>query len=155
MARKPLQVHVFLYRFRCGRWEYALLQRTDTPYCWQGVCGGVEDGETLEDAARRELLEETGVKDKALPLHKLQMQTGLPVNIFREEARKAWKPNLWIVPMYFFAIPYENDPILSEEHTAFCWLPYEKAYEKIFFTDQKVALFELHMRLTEGDFEDK
>lgn len=30
---------------------------------WQPVCGGVEDGEDLTDAVKREVLEETGITD--------------------------------------------------------------------------------------------
>ena len=52
MSRQPQQVHIWLYREN-GRaeWEFAVFQRSDNPDCWQGVCGGLEDGETLEEIA--------------------------------------------------------------------------------------------------------
>ena len=61
MARQPVQIHVYLYREKDGRNEYAIFQRADDTFCWQGISGGLEDGETEEQAARRELFEETGL----------------------------------------------------------------------------------------------
>lgn len=62
MARQPQQVHIWLYRQNAqGKWEFAVFRRSDCPDCWQGVCGGLEEGETLEEGARRELLEEAGI----------------------------------------------------------------------------------------------
>ena len=61
MARRPEQVHIFLYRHSEQGYEYAVFQRSDTDYCWQGVCGGVEDEETPDQSARRELMEEAGI----------------------------------------------------------------------------------------------
>ena len=79
MARQPIQIHVFLYRKRGDQIEYAIFQRSDLPACWQGVCGGVENEETPEEGARRELFEEAGVTGK-LPLYKMDCVSYIRAN---------------------------------------------------------------------------
>ena len=71
MARQPRQVHIYLYRQRGDAVEYAIFQRADMPECFQGVCGGGEGDETLEQAARREVFEEAGVTGN-WPLYRLE-----------------------------------------------------------------------------------
>ena len=41
--------------------EFLLLERRRPPGFWQSVTGSLEWGETADDAARRELIEETGI----------------------------------------------------------------------------------------------
>ncbi|NMA95514.1 MAG: NUDIX domain-containing protein, partial [Clostridiales bacterium] len=60
MARLPIQVHIYLYHKQDRQYKFAIFQRSDNSMWWQGVSGGVEEGETIEKAARRELYEETG-----------------------------------------------------------------------------------------------
>lgn len=146
MARQPIQVHIYLYRKRKEHSEYAVFQREDMPFCWQGVCGGLEDNETAEEGARRELYEEAGV-EVTLPLYRLESVSYLPVNIFNVESQKAWGSDVVVVPIYFFAMPFDGMINLSNEHTDVKWLPYEEAYELVFYTDQKIALYELNERL--------
>ena len=68
MSRQPKQVHIYLYKKNLnGCYEFAIFQRADNELWWQGICGGVEEGETIELGARREVFEEAGVSDK-LPL---------------------------------------------------------------------------------------
>ena len=55
MARQPRQVHIFLFRQRDDMYESAIFQREDMALCWQGICGGVEGEETLEEGAKREV----------------------------------------------------------------------------------------------------
>lgn len=71
-------------------------------FCWQGICGGVEDNETIEDGARREIFEEAGIKEH-LPLYPLESISYLPDDIFSDDTRAAWGKRVVVVPMYFFA----------------------------------------------------
>lgn len=65
--RQPVQVLVYpLKTTDCG-WEYLLLRRiASRGGFWQGVTGGLEEGEDLVKAAERELLEETGLVPSTL-----------------------------------------------------------------------------------------
>ena len=58
---EPMAAGIVLYAEDTGRW--CLQQRSDQvsdPGVWSTWGGGVEPGETLEDAVRRELAEEGG-----------------------------------------------------------------------------------------------
>ena len=61
MARQPLQVIVIPFRERDGGgYEFAVFHGADASM-WQFIAGGAEDGETVEEAARREAGEEAGI----------------------------------------------------------------------------------------------
>lgn len=147
--RQPKQVHIFLYRQQNGRYEYAVFQRADMLVCWQGVCGGLEDDETLEQGARRELMEEAGITQQ-LPLYPLEAMCYLPAGIFDEKRAHLWSEETVLVPMYFYAMPYDGEIRLSEEHADVKWLPYKEAHDRIYFDTQKTSLYELNERLTHG-----
>lgn len=146
MARQPKQIHIYLYRKRGETLEYAIFQRSDLQTCWQGVCGGLEDDETVEQGARRELFEEAGIAEH-LPLYPLDCVSYIPSGIFDEETRKRWGMEVVVLPMYYFAMPYDGEIKLSEEHTDVQWLPYRQAYRRLYFEDQRIALYELNERL--------
>ncbi|MCL2772846.1 MAG: NUDIX domain-containing protein [Oscillospiraceae bacterium] len=149
MARKPENIHVYLYRKNAGNEiEYAIFQRSDDPNCWQGVSGGVEDGETIEQAALRESFEEAGTSLSA-PIYGLDTVSYLPADIFSEHT--AWGKDIVVCPMYFFAMSFDGNIILSYEHTEVRWLTYQEAYNLVYWHDQKTALWELNQRLERGN----
>ena len=51
---------------------------------------------------------------------------------------------------YFFAMTWDGQVRLSNEHLAMRWLGYEEAYDLIYYMDQKIALYELHEKLRRG-----
>lgn len=150
MARKAMQVHIYIYRYRNGVYEYGIFQRSEDRRWWQGITGGVESGESLEEAARREILEESGISDE-LPLYRLDNISCLPGYLFDTKTREAWGEDVVVIPMYFFAMPYDGEIKLSHEHTGFQWIPFKQAHDLIYFHDQKVGLWELKERLDRGN----
>ena len=143
MQRQPIQVHVYLFRKTNNGYEYAIFQRSDLTVCWQGICGGLEDKETIIEGARREIREESGIT-KAFPLYKLDTTSYLPDVIISKSEREHWNDDVIVIPMYYFAMEYDGEIVLSDEHLQFKWMCYQDASDLIYFDDQKTALYELN-----------
>src|SRR4030067_332586 len=60
MTRTPFKVLVLpFHRDRSGQIQYAIFKKGED--YWQGIAGGVEEGETYMEAAKREAGEEGGI----------------------------------------------------------------------------------------------
>ncbi|MFH1420498.1 MAG: NUDIX domain-containing protein [Candidatus Aenigmatarchaeota archaeon] len=98
---------------------------------WDFPKGHVESKESVEETARREILEETGLKDvKLVPgfEHKISY-------FFTKNKRRVHKE------VVFLLAETKSEKIkLSFEHKGFKWLSYGKASERLTFKNAKDVL---------------
>jgi 8-oxo-dGTP pyrophosphatase MutT (NUDIX family) len=64
MSRTRTQVEVIVFRIINNETSFLILKRNESKGSfWQPISGGVNEGEDVVDAAKRELEEETGIKE--------------------------------------------------------------------------------------------
>lgn len=60
----PIRIQAIVYYLVNAELQVLLIKRIEQDGgFWQTVTGGLDDGEKLDDAVRREVSEETGIKD--------------------------------------------------------------------------------------------
>lgn len=98
---------------------------------WDLPKGHIEKGEKELDTVRREVEEETGLRD-------IEFVEG-----FKEWIKYFFKfqgKNIMKFVTFYLAEAKTKDVKISEEHLGFKWLPYEKALEKLTFKNAKDIL---------------
>ena len=114
--RAPFQILAIPYRRIGEDLSYCVFHRADIDQ-WQFIAGGGEDAETPEEAAKREIFEES------------------------------WPADTYVVPEYAFGFVCEGALMLSHEHLECVWLYYDEAREKLKWDSNRTALYELNCRL--------
>jgi len=124
-----------------GNIEYLLL---DYGRHWEYAKGHVNRGESDLDAAVRELREETGITD----VHVVEGFRHELVYFFRDRRKGLIRKTV----VFFLAETSVGDDevLLSEEHIAFAFLPYEEAVKRVTFAGARQVLRAAHERLTGG-----
>lgn len=98
--------------------EYLVVHRSpDNHPCWHVISGGVEQGETDEEAAVRELREETGLDATVEPLDFSFTHDGIHVECFLAETPGSW------------------EPVLDWEHDDYRWLPRDEAAALLYWPE--------------------
>ncbi len=110
---------------------------------WGFAKGHVEQGETEIETAKREINEETGIKDlkiipgfKELEKYFFKKSYGL-----EGEARKK-APWVFKLVVFFIAETKTKEIKISDEHIGFVWLPIKEAIKKTTFKNSKKLLKE-------------
>jgi dATP pyrophosphohydrolase len=118
--------------------EYLLLKRLpERNGLWQPVTGGMEEGETREEALRREVKEETGVKNIVAVIE------GLYYFEFSD-------PNLNQEYVYGVEVSPSEEIVLDrEEHSEHKWCSFQEALQLLHWKENKEALRKLNMTLTQ------
>jgi dATP pyrophosphohydrolase len=121
--------------------EVLLLERALRPGYWQSVTGSVDyDDEPLEEAARREVAEETGIDARSGRLERWNV-------VYTFEIYRQWRhrfaPGTLHNVEHVFALELarrEAVRLAPAEHLAFAWLPWREAAAKCFSWSNRDAI---------------
>ncbi len=110
--------------------KYLLLHYCDGH--WDFPKGHIDPGETKQQTAHRELLEETGLRAILKP----GFETNISYIFSNKEQQKVQKT------VYFFIgeLKENKKVVLSHEHKDFLWLPFDSALEKLTYHNSKEIL---------------
>jgi 8-oxo-dGTP pyrophosphatase MutT (NUDIX family) len=134
MEMKATMIQAYVYRRDAdGTVNYLLLRRAFGerlyPGMWQMVTGRLEAEERATDAARREIFEETGLRDARLAV--------VP---YVASFYFAPDDSVHHVPVFAAEAPADFGVRLSAEHDEAAWLPYEEAWARLVFPGHREGL---------------
>lgn len=124
---------VILYHRTNGKITYLLLHNVSGH--WDFPKGKLESGETLEQAALRELHEEAGLRAQLLPGFKQSLSY-----FFKEHDGMLIHKTV----TFFIGETQETAVTLSDEHDDFGWFDFKQALEQISYKNAKEILTQAH-----------
>ena len=123
--------------------QVLLLERADHPGYWQSVTGSQNRGESLEETARREVREETGLTPAAHSLQDWHIENRY--EIFAEW-RHRYPPGVTHNTEHVFGmmVPAPVPVRLTRrEHLNYAWLPFREAAGRCFSWSNRDAILRL------------
>jgi dihydroneopterin triphosphate diphosphatase len=140
----PISVLVVIYQ---SNGEVLLIERADKTNFWQSVTGSLDAiDEDLALAAAREVLEETGIDVKSLPVNSLQnMRHQIEYEIY-PQWRHRYAPGVTRNTEHWFSLMVPGHvqiTLAPREHVAYQWLPFKEAASKCFSRSNGEAILQL------------
>ena len=128
------KVCVFIFKRTMRGYEFLLLKRPEKHgNIWQPVTGHMEKGEKPLESAKREVLEETGIKEV------IRIIDPEFAYEFTSEAKKNYKEYL-----FGFEVPQIIEEItISDEHVNYSWLNAETSKQMLYWPNNKQSLDKL------------
>ena len=122
---KPAHAGGIIYREKNGYKEFLLVSAKRFPFIWVLPKGHIKRSETEEQAAVREVKEESGMK----------------VSIIRKIGdSQRWRWNFEKQVTAFYLMKYEGIYSKNRENRKIQWLSLRRAIQKLFYSDQKQIL---------------
>ncbi len=119
----------FVFRWHNGNFELLLLKRLNEKH-YDLPKGHIEKGETEEQAAKRETLEETGLKVSFIP--PFRQAVSYTFHNGKTRVRKS--------VVYFLAWATNDRVTTSKEHKGYKWCAYKEAVQKVHYKDSVPAV---------------
>ena len=147
MAERPFKIpRSVLVVIHTPDLEVLLIERADKPGFWQSVTGSLDaEDEVLEDTARREVLEETGIQGG-------QLQNWQQENVY--EIYPVWRhryaPGVTQNREHVFGLLVDGRvgvTLSPREHLSHVWLPWAAAAERCFSPSNAKAIRQLAQRV--------
>jgi dATP pyrophosphohydrolase len=138
MKKIPISVLVLIYT---KNKDILILKKNNGKDMWQSVTGSINDGESVDDAAKREVYEETGLNaDNIINCNKQYI-----FEIY-EMWRYKYDDNVTHNTEHVFLLELDErkDIVIDkEEHVSYEWTSRVKAAEKVFSHTNRQAIFDL------------
>ena len=140
-SKIPVSVLVVIYT---PDLQVLLLERADHPGYWQSVTGSQDPGETLEQTAIREVMEETGIDAPRYSL--TDWKTSSTYEIYQEwRHRYAAGVTYNTEHVFGLLVPYPVPVTLSpREHLRYAWVPHQAAAKQVFSPSNAKAIERLN-----------
>jgi len=130
--KRQISAGIVVFSEHNDKFEYLLLHYPGGH--WGFPKGKMEEGETKEQAARRELEEETGIDH-------IEIIPGFEDNI---EYYFRIKNDAYFKTVIFFLGKVDKCPIvLSHEHQGYEWLDYARAHQRLTYQNSKDILMQV------------
>lgn len=108
---------------------------------WEFAKGHIEEGENREDAAKREIGEETGIKSfEIIPGFKEYIKYFFRQSYNLEGKAKKDAPWVFKLVVFYLAKTDTHEVKISKEHQGFVWLSYPQALKKLTYKNAKELL---------------
>src|SRR3954447_19327800 len=127
--------------------EVLLLERADHPGFWQSVTGSQHPGETLEQTARRELAEETGLNAELYGLIDWERQNRYEIYL---HWRHRYAPGVTHNTEHVFGLEVPAPvpvTLAPREHLGYAWLRWREAADRAFSWTNVEAILKLPERV--------
>jgi 8-oxo-dGTP pyrophosphatase MutT (NUDIX family) len=128
--KKPTHAGGVIFREKKGYKEFLLVSAKKFPFIWVLPKGHIEATETEEQAAVREVKEESGMK----------------ASIIRKIGNsQRWQWNFKKQVVTFYLMKYEKIYSKNKENRKIKWVSFDVAIQKLFYSDQRQILRQIKL----------
>jgi 8-oxo-dGTP pyrophosphatase MutT (NUDIX family) len=134
MTRLPIQIEAILFKKTDGKIQYLILKRhppkshPEIGQFWQPITGGLEEGETKMEALKREIREETGIKNIIKIIKDVHYYEPIDLPLI-EYLNRHGHPCKYL-KAYVFGVEVSSDEEVvldGKEHSEFKWCSFQEA----------------------------